>query len=185
MAIYNVLIHPDKRLRLTAKEVTEFDKNLAEIVANMFETMYHFNGIGLAATQVDIQKRIIVMDVPKHYHNEDEAEEAVAKGEVKESDKLTLINPVIINKSQELSPHEEGCLSLPGQYASVIRPEKVTVRFQDLEGKTHEREADGLLATCIQHEMDHLNGVLFIDHLSRLKRERLEARLKKSLKNKE
>lgn len=177
MAIYSILIHPDPRLRLPAQPVTHFDDALAEIVQNMYETMYHFHGIGLAAPQVNIRQRLIVMDVPQRSAEEGEKAEQIP------SDKLVLVNPEIVQRSEECQDYEEGCLSLPNQYALVTRPANITVRYQDITGATQERAAQGLLSVCIQHEIDHLNGGLFIDHLSRLKRERLEKKLAKSLKN--
>lgn len=175
MPTYPILIHPDKRLRLVATPVTHFDEALEETVANMFETMYAKQGIGLAATQVDIQERIIVMDVPRE-ESEDDANFI--------TDKLTLINAKVVSASEETKEHEEGCLSIPGQYAEVTRPANIHFRYQDTSGTVHEADADGLLAVCIQHEIDHLNGVLFIDHISRLKRERIEKKLAKSLRQK-
>lgn len=175
MSIYKVLVHPNPRLKLIATNVTEFNQELKQIVKNMYETMYEYNGIGLAATQVDIQKKIIVMDVPLKTNDDEESEEV-------SSVKLTLINPEILSISEELESFEEGCLSVPGQYSSVTRPETIVYRYQDTDGNIHEETAKGLLAICIQHEMDHLNGILFIDHISRIKRERIEKKLAKHLK---
>lgn len=171
MSLLNILIHPDPRLRLSADSVSEFNANLAKITEDMFETMYELKGIGLAATQVNIQQRIVVIDIPE---NRDDQQAGTGQ--------LVLINPEILFFSEELSSYEEGCLSLPGQYAEVKRPKFIRYAYQDLNGQRWEKETDGLLATCIQHEIDHLNGVLFIDHISALKREMLEKRLAKSLK---
>lgn len=179
MEKYPILIHPHPHLRLTAKPVTEFSDRLADIAERMFATMYEARGIGLAATQVDIHERIVVMDVPT-YHIDDNG---VETDEIASSTKLVLINPEIVSGSAEKSVYQEGCLSLPGQYADVERPARIRYRYQDLGGAVIEDDASGLLGVCIQHEIDHLNGVLFIDHLSRLKRERLEKKLAKSLKN--
>lgn len=179
MPEYSILIHPDKRLRTTAAPVAAFDERLREIADNMFSTMYKAHGIGLASTQVNIHERIVVMDVPRiaHGENRDELDEDNLP-----HDKLVLINPEIIDASEELAEHEEGCLSLPGQYAVVVRPAEIRVKYRDLHGEEIDRDATGLLGVCIQHEIDHLNGVLFIDHISRLKRERIEKKLAKSLK---
>lgn len=182
MSAYSILIYPDKRLRQQAQTITTFDDHLQDMIAKMFRTMYQAKGIGLAATQVNIHQRLTVMDVPQtrpegetELHNEEQTPPP--------SDKLVLINPEIIESSEELAEYDEGCLSLPGQYASVWRPAHIRLRYQDEHGEHHERDASGLLAVCIQHEIDHLHGRLFIDHLSRMKRERLEKKLAKSLKN--
>ncbi|UJF24175.1 peptide deformylase [Suttonella sp. R2A3] len=171
MTILPILIHPDKRLRKTATPVETFDDSLKSIVDNMFATMYDAHGIGLAATQVDIHQRIVVMDIPA-----DEATPDAPHG------KHAFINPEIVERSEETAFGQEGCLSIPEQYADVERATHIRYRYQDTEGNTHEAEADGLLGVCMQHEIDHLNGVLFIDHLSRLKRERLEKKLAKWVK---
>lgn len=174
MAVLPILIHPDKRLRKTAEPVTTFDAELAQTVENMFDTMYEAHGIGLAATQVDIHRRIVVMDIPE---NPDSPNAPCGKH--------AFINPEIIRHNQETAMGQEGCLSIPNQYADVERFTEITYRYQDVEGNTHEQEATGLLCVCMQHEIDHLNGVLFIDHLSRLKRERIEKKLAKELKNRD
>lgn len=171
MKTYTILIHPDKRLRTIAAPIAAFTDELKTITDTMYHTMYQARGIGLAATQVNIHRRIVVLDVPLEREDEDSP-----------SDKFVLINPEICSASEETAVHQEGCLSLPGQYAEITRPANIHYRYQDLNGNTHEADADGLLAVCIQHEIDHLNGVLFIDHLSRLKRQRLEKKLQKSLK---
>lgn len=179
MQHYPILFHPHPHLRLVAKPVGSFDERLREISERMFATMYEARGIGLAATQVDIQERIVVMDVPSYKIDEQGHE----TDEVLHSSKLVLVNPCIVESSAEKAVYQEGCLSLPGQYADVERPARIRYTYQNLQGETLEDEAQGLLAVCIQHEIDHLNGVLFIDHLSRLKRERIEKKLAKSLKN--
>lgn len=181
MSEYPILIHPDKRLRTIASEVKHFDDTLQNITQTMFNTMYQSRGIGLAATQVNIHERIVVMDVPQIAHGEQRDKEEDES--LRPHDKLILINPEIVDASEELAEYEEGCLSLPGQYATVIRPAHIRVKYRDEHGEAHDREATGLLGVCIQHEIDHLNGVLFIDHISRLKRERIEKKLAKSLKN--
>ena len=167
MSVLQVLHIPDERLRKVAKPVEEVNAEIQRIVDDMFETMYAEEGIGLAATQVDIHQRIIVIDVSE---NRDE--------------RLVLINPELLEKSGETGI-EEGCLSIPEQRALVPRAEKVKIRALDRDGKPFELEADGLLAICIQHEMDHLNGVIFVDYLSRLKQTRARDKVKKVLKIRE
>lgn len=164
MALLNILKFPDPRLRTRAAPVTEFDDDLRRLVADMFETMYDAPGIGLAATQVDVHKRLLVMDV-----SEDKRCPRV------------LINPEILDAEGE-EEMDEGCLSVPGYYETVRRAEKVRVRAQDEHGEWFEIEADGLEAVCIQHEMDHLEGKLFVDYLSGLKRDRIRKKLEKQKK---
>lgn len=165
MAILDVVVFPDERLRQSCTDVTEFDDKLKKLVDDMFETMYDDDGIGLAAPQVGVNKRLVVMDV---LFNEDTGE----------SQKLVLINPVIIEKSGQV-PSTEGCLSVPEYRAEITRYEKVTVEALDVNGQKQIYHADGLLAICMQHELDHLDGKLFIDYLSRLKRERLLTKYRK------
>src|SRR6201991_5104245 len=167
MALRDILILPDKRLRLVSEPVKKIDKEIRTLVEDMFETMYDAPGIGLAAIQVGVPLRLITMDVAK---KEGETEPRV------------FINPEILSSSEELSVYEEGCLSIPEYYEEVERPAKVRVRFMDLDGKIHEEDADGLYATCIQHEIDHLNGVLFVDYLSKLKRDRVMKKFTKAAK---
>ena len=157
-----VLHFPDKRLRKIAKPVEKVNQEIKDIIEQMFFTMYEEKGIGLAATQVNIQKRLIVIDVSE---NRDK--------------KLFLINPEIISLSDDLDTMEEGCLSVPGFYESVSRPKTVKVSSLDFNSQLIEFEANGLLATCIQHEIDHLNGKLFVDHISALKRNRIEKKITK------
>lgn len=173
MAVLPILIHPDKRLRKVAEPVDTFDAELAKTVEDMFATMYDASGIGLAATQVDIHRRIVVMDIPANPDNPDA-----------QNGKHAFINPEILTCSNETALGQEGCLSIPNQYADVERATHITYRYQDIDGTTHQHEATGLLCVCMQHEIDHLNGVLFIDHLSRLKRERIEKKLAKERKSK-
>lgn len=175
MSLNPILIHPDKRLRLTAEPVTDFDETLATLTDAMFATMYAARGIGLAATQINIHKRIVVMDIVKTNADPDSIEDTPP-----EREKYVLINPEVLACSEETKEHEEGCLSLPGQFTNVRRPAQIHYAWQDLCGRCHEADADGLLAVCIQHEIDHLDGVLFIDRISRLKRERIEKKLTKS-----
>jgi peptide deformylase len=159
-----ILHYPDKRLRTIAKEVSKVDDKTRLLVKNMFETMYDAPGIGLAATQVDHHERIIVIDITND-----------------KSNPICLINPEIIEKDGEIE-WEEGCLSVPKYYESVKRANKIKVRALNEMGETYEIEADELLSVCIQHEMDHLNGILFVDHLSKLKQRRLLEKLKKTAK---
>lgn len=154
MALLPILEYPHPGLRKVAQRVEQFDDTLRQLVADMFETMYAAPGIGLAATQVDVYQRIAVVDVSEG-----------------KDQPLVLINAEILEASG-VEEMEEGCLSIPGVHEKVARKERVKVRYQDLEGVERELEADGLLAVCIQHELDHLEGRLFIDHLSPLKRER-------------
>ena len=167
MAVREILILPDKRLRQVSKPVAKVDASVKKLVEDMFETMYDAPGIGLAAIQIGEPRRIVTMDIAK-----------------KEGEKQpqVFINPEIVDESDEVSVHEEGCLSIPEYYEEVERPARVRFRYSDLEGKAVEVEADGLLATCVQHEIDHLNGVLFIDHLSKLKRDRVVKKFAKAAK---
>lgn len=156
MTVKPLIILPDPLLRVQSKPVERIDDELRQFSDDMLETMYDAPGIGLAAIQVGVPIRMLVIDLAKE-------EEPKAP--------ITFINPEIVQLSDELSIYEEGCLSIPEYFAEVERPASLTVRYQDLDGKTQELTTDGLLATCLQHEIDHLNGVLFIDHISRLKRE--------------
>jgi peptide deformylase len=167
MALRDILILPDKRLRLVSKPVAKIDASVRKLAEDMFETMYAAPGIGLAAIQVGEPKRLVVMDLAK----KDEPQEP-----------QVFVNPEIVWRSEERKVHEEGCLSIPEYYEEVERPAEVKVRYLDLEGKPHEVAAKGLLATCIQHEIDHLNGVLFIDHISKLKRDRVIKKFSKAAK---
>jgi len=161
MSHLTILHFPDDRLRTIAKPVERFDEQLSKVIDDMFETMYEAPGIGLAATQVDFHYRLIVIDVSE------------------ENDQpLVFINPEILEKEGE-EEMEEGCLSVPGVYEAVKRAEKVKVRALDRNGEIFELEADGLLAVCIQHEIDHLEGKLFVDYLSNLKRQRIKKKLEK------
>ncbi|HEX8841148.1 MAG TPA: peptide deformylase [Sphingomicrobium sp.] len=169
MAIRPIFETPDPVLRQISKTVETFDAELKTLVADMFETMYAAPGIGLAAVQVGVPIRLLVIDLQEP---EEEGGEPVR-------DPKVFINPEILWYSDHEVPYTEGCLSVPEQYAEVMRPDRIRARWQDSDGKTYEEEIDGLLATCLQHEMDHLNGVLFIDHLSRLKRDMVLKKLAK------
>jgi len=162
MAILNILRYPDPRLHKVAKPVTVFDARLEQLVADMAETMYDAPGVGLAASQVDVHEQVVVIDI---------TEEKNAL--------VAYINPEILWASDDKQVYDEGCLSVPGIYDGVERPSKVKVRAFDVKGKPFEVEADGLLAVCIQHEMDHLKGKVFVEYLSPLKRNRIKAKLQK------
>ena len=166
MALLNILHFPDPRLRTVAKPVTEFDENLKQLVSDMFETMYEAPGIGLAATQVDRHIRLLVLDVSEARNRP-----------------RCLINPEIIEADGD-EEMDEGCLSVPGFYEKVRRAEHIKVRARDENGEVSEFEAEGLEAVCIQHEMDHLEGKLFVDYLSNLKRSRIRSKLVKMQKQK-
>ncbi|MBN9584828.1 MAG: peptide deformylase [Afipia sp. 62-7] len=165
MAIRDIIILPDTQLRLVSKPIEKITPEIRALADDMLETMYEAPGIGLAAIQIAQPLRLITMDVSKK------------EGE---KDPRVFINPEIISSSEELSVYEEGCLSIPDYYEEVERPAKVRVRFMDIDGKVHEEDADGLYATCIQHEIDHLNGVLFVDYLSKLKRDRVMKKFTKA-----
>jgi len=168
MALREIIKLPDKRLRLNSEPVKKIDTGIRKLVDDLFETMYEAPGIGLAAIQIGVAKRVITMDLSK---KEDDHEPQV------------FINPEITWKSDETSKYEEGCLSIPEYYEEVERPARVKVKYLGLDGKEHEIEAKGLFATCLQHEIDHINGVLFIDHISRLKRDRVIKKFAKAAKN--
>ena len=157
MAIRPLVILPDPLLKGRSEPVTVVDGGIRDLVADMFDTMYDAPGIGLAAVQIGVAKRVVTMDLA---------------GKDEEKAPMIFLNPEIVWKSEEMKPWNEGCLSIPEYYEDVERPDRVRVRYMDMDGKTVEIEADGLLSVCLQHEIDHLDGVLFIDHLSRLKRER-------------
>ena len=164
MSLIEIHTYPDKCLRKKAQQVTAFDDDLSTLTQNMAETMYEAPGIGLAAPQVNIDKQIVVIDVSEE-----------------KNDLKILINPEI-TAQQGKQEYEEGCLSIPGIFGVVERAAEIEVKAQDLAGNEYEFQADGLFAICIQHEIDHLNGVLFIDHLSKLKRDRIKKKLKKEAK---
>jgi peptide deformylase len=167
MAVREILKLPDKRLRLVSEPVKRIDPGIRALVEDMFETMYDAPGIGLAAIQVGVAKRVVTMDLSK---KEDERKP------------LVFINPEVTWASDEKSSYEEGCLSIPDYYEEVERPAAVKIKYLDLDGKAHEIEAKDLFATCIQHEIDHVNGILFIDHISKLKRDRVTKKFTKAAK---
>lgn len=163
MAILNILEFPDPRLRTVAHPVSSVDDSIRQLIDDMFETMYDAPGIGLAATQVNVHKQVVVMDI-----SEDN------------SDPLVFINPEVTVLDDSTMPYDEGCLSVPGFYETVERPARIIVKALDRDGNPFTLEPDGLLATCIQHELDHLKGKLFVDYVSPIKRERIRKKLEKS-----
>ena len=167
MTIRPIITLPDARLRLRSEPVAAITDAVRALAADMLDTMYDAPGVGLAAIQIGVPQRIIAMDVSKT-----ETERAP----------MVLINPEILWSSEEKRTYEEGCLSIPEYYEEVERPERVRFRYMDLDGRTIERDAEGLMATCVQHEIDHLNGVLFIDYLSKLKRDRVVKKFQKAAK---
>ncbi len=166
MSVREILIIPDKRLRSIAEPVTKIDGDIKSLIDDMFDTMYDALGYGLAAPQIGVMKRIIVMDDADKEKNE-------------KPNPITMINPEITYFSDEKRSYEEGCLSIPEFLAKIERPDNIVVKYQTIDGEIIERKADGLLATIIQHEVDHLNGKLLIDYLSRLKRERVIKKFQK------
>lgn len=170
MAILPILEVPDPRLKLVSAPVEQVDDDLRALIADMFETMYAAPGIGLAAIQVGVPKRLVVMDLQEE---EDEEGKPVKAPRV-------FVNPVILDPSDEESTYSEGCLSVPDQFADVDRPASCRVQWLDEHGAAHDEVFTGLLATCIQHEMDHLEGIVFLDHLSRLKRQMIMKKLEKA-----
>tara|TARA_S200000501_G_scaffold369187_1_gene408202 strand:- start:1547 stop:2065 length:519 start_codon:yes stop_codon:yes gene_type:complete len=165
MTIRKILTEPNKFLRQVSKKVKEVGDNERSLMDDMLETMYHANGIGLAAIQVGVPKRIIVIDLGQ---------------KDKKKEPLFFVNPLIIKKNEKLATYEEGCLSVPDQFAEIDRPSKCKVKYLDYYGDEKNIDADGLLATCLQHEMDHLEGILFIDYLSKLKRDYIIKKLSKN-----
>ncbi|WCT74577.1 peptide deformylase [Sphingomonas naphthae] len=170
MAIRPILEAPDPRLRVKSTPVDTVDDDLRALIADMFDTMYDAPGIGLAAIQIGIPKRVLVIDLQEE---DDEEGKPIRTPRV-------FINPEFYDPSDDLSVYNEGCLSVPDQYAEVERPATVHARWLDAEGVAHDERIEGMLATCIQHEMDHLEGILFIDHLSRMKREMVLKKLEKA-----
>lgn len=162
MTTHTILEFPDPRLRTLAKPVTEVNDEIRALIDDMFETMYAAKGIGLAATQINVHKQVVVMDLQDEIH-----------------EPLVIINPNVEVLTPEQQPYDEGCLSVPGFYETVERPAKIRLKALDKEGKPYELIAEGLLAVCIQHELDHLNGKLFVDYLSNLKRNRIRKKLEK------
>jgi peptide deformylase len=169
MAVLSIVEIPDPRLRLVSRPVEVVDDEVRTLVTDMTDTMYAAHGIGLAAIQVGVDRRVVVIDLQERESEDSEPVRAPR----------AYINPEVVAASEELSVYNEGCLSIPEQYAEVKRPAACRVRWLDEQGTAHEEEMDGLLATCMQHEIDHLNGVLFVDHISKLKRDMLMKKLAK------
>ncbi len=167
MPVRPLVLLPDAKLRLVSEPVGPITDEVRRLAADMLHTMYDAPGIGLAAIQVGVPTRLVVVDLGRT--DEDR-------------DPMVLVDPEIVWSSDEMRVHEEGCLSIPEYYEEVERPDRVRVRYRGLDGQTVETEADGMLATCLQHEIDHINGVLFIDHLSRLKRSRVIKKFEKAAK---
>jgi peptide deformylase len=167
MAVRPLVILPDRQLRRVSEPVGPVTNDVKALAADMLETMYDAPGIGLAAIQIGVPKRLVVIDLGKN---------------PEERSPMVLVDPEITWSSDEKRVHEEGCLSIPEYYEEVERPDRIRVRYRDLDGELVETEADGILATCIQHEIDHLNGVLFVDYLSRLKRSRVLKKFEKAAK---
>ena len=170
MTVRKILIIPNNVLRKKSSKVEKIDKNIKNLMDDMLETMYEAPGIGLAAIQIGIPKRIVVMDLSK---------------DPEKKNPMYFVNPEITWKSDSKSTYEEGCLSIPNQFAKIDRPEKCNVKFIDYDGKQKELKAEGLLSTCIQHEIDHLNGILFIDYLSKLKKDIIIKKVSKDKKETE
>ena len=167
MALLPIIVAPDPRLNVKCENVDQVTDNVKRLMNDMMETMYDAPGIGLAAVQVGVPLRVIVMDIS--WNKEDGIKEP-----------KYFVNPVISNKAKDLSTYEEGCLSVPDQYAEIERPEKCVINYLDYDGKEKQEEVEGLFATCIQHEMDHLEGILFIDYLSKLKKSMIIKKLSKN-----
>lgn len=166
MALLSILRYPDPRLHTVARPVASVDDRIRQLVADMLETMYAAEGVGLAATQVDVHERLIVMDTSEQHDQP-----------------LVLVNPEILSRSDEMALNEEGCLSVPQTYDRVERHARVTVRALDRDGQPFELQAEGLTAVCVQHEMDHLVGRVFVEYLSLLKRDRIRTRMLKKLRD--
>ena len=170
MSVRNIIIEPDPILRKKSAELENVDDNTRKLLDDMLKTMYNAPGIGLAAIQIGIPKRLVVMDLSK---------------DPNKKEPMFFVNPEIVAKSETMVTYEEGCLSIPNQFAKIARPNSCKVKFLDFDGIEKELRADGLFSTCIQHEVDHLNGVLFIDHLSKLKKDIIIKKVSKQKKNQE
>lgn len=182
MKVLPLITYPDPLLKQFSKPVGKVDDALRQLMKNMVTTMYASEGVGLAAVQVGVLKRVLVMDIDyktddhHHHHNHDHC----GGVHVKNENPRFFVNPEIIQLSQDTCPYNEGCLSFPGVRTEVIRPSKAKVKFLDFDGSERIEEMTGILATCIQHEIDHLNGIVFVDHISKLKREMLLKKMKKN-----
>jgi peptide deformylase len=184
MTIRKILTEPNKILREKSLRIENVNKDIQQLMDDMLETLYAAPGIGLAAIQVGVAKRVIVMDISRSRNDIGRDKDDINKNEDKESKKpMYFVNPEIIWKSEDKFTYEEGCLSLPNQFAEIDRPKQCHVKYLDYNGHPQELRADGLLATCIQHEIDHLEGILFIDYLSKLKKEMIIKKLSKQTKD--
>lgn len=172
MAILDILKIPDPVLKTVADPVDRVDDGVRKLLDDMLETMYDAPGIGLAAPQIGVLKRVVVLDCAQREAGDEEEEV--------EPNPMFLVNPEIVSFSETLSDYEEGCLSIPEVFEKVTRPSEVTVSFLDRDGQAQEMHCTGILSTCVQHEIDHLNGILFIDHISRLKRDRITRKFAKA-----
>lgn len=186
MTLRQILTEPNKILREKSLKVNQVDEDLQKLMDDMLETMYAAPGIGLAAIQVGVPKRVIVLDISRHDKsesaNDNKLESANDKKYEERKNPMYFVNPEIIEKSTNNSTYEEGCLSVPGQFAEIDRPDMCRVKYLDYHGQPKEIKAEGMLATCIQHEIDHLEGILFIDYLSKLKKSMIIKKLSKQKK---
>jgi peptide deformylase len=183
VTILPIVLAPNPLLKQKSTPVREITPEIRTLAEDMLETMYASNGVGLCAVQVGVLKQLIVVDV--EWGSSRYASEEATSAPPKAGNPIVLINPELLDHSPELRSYDEGCLSFPGQYSEVERPDVITVEYLDLEGKRRRLTADGLLSTCIQHEIDHMNGVVFVDHISRIKREMILRKMKKAQKLKE
>lgn len=183
MKILPLVISPDPLLKEISKPVGKVDKDLQDLMKNMLSTMYHNRGIGLAGVQVGVLKRILVMDLD--YSLDDCCDLSdCSQTHPKNCNPRFLVNPEIVHASDKYSSFDEGCLSFPGAISSVDRPDEVVIKYLDFDGNSKEEKMTGILAVCVQHEIDHLNGITFVDHISKLKRDRIIAKMKKLAKTK-
>ena len=183
MTIRKILIEPNKILREKSLRIESVNKDIQQLMKDMLETLYAAPGIGLAAIQVGVSKRVIVMDISRSRNDIGRDKDNINNNEDKKSkNPMYFVNPEIVWKSEDKFTYEEGCLSVPDQFAEIDRPKQCHVKYLDYNGQPQEIKADGLLATCIQHEMDHLEGILFIDYLSKLKKEMIIKKLSKQTK---
>ncbi len=183
MAVLPIVLAPDPRLKMKSEPVNEITPEILKLCDDLLETMYASNGVGLSAVQVGVLKRVIVVDTEwesPRYREENGTE--VPDGPPKPGKPIRMINPEIVEQSPDLSVYNEGCLSFPGQYSEVERPAIITVEYLDEHGKTQRLKAQGLLSTCLQHEVDHMNGIVFVDHISLVKRDMILRKMKKTKK---
>ncbi len=180
MPILPLVIAPDPRLKTKSSPIEKIDDSIRRLAADMFDTMYHEKGIGLAAVQVGVLKRLLIADVT--WRDPPPSFPSASGGDERGGQQYVLINPEILESSEEPHVYKEGCLSFPDQFADVERPAGVRVRYLDVNGKQHEETFEGLIATCVQHEIDHLDGIVFVDHISLAKRDMILRKLKKKKK---